>query len=99
MEPNELRAPEAECGEVDPGGGGGDGGNDGDVEDGGVPPVQSGEDHHPTQEEGDQHQEAIDHIGQTFLKKSHDDKTFTNNQQEWRKISWSLHNKGLTKAH
>lgn len=67
LEPNELRAPEAECCEVDPGGGGGDGGHDGDVEDGGVPPVQCGEDHHPAQEEGDQHQEAIDYIGQTFL--------------------------------
>ena len=70
MEPNELRAPEAEGGEVDPGGDGGDGGHDGDVQDGGVPPVQHGEDHHPAQEEGDQHQEAIDHIGQTLLKYS-----------------------------
>ena len=68
MEPNELRAPEAESGEVDPGGDGGDSGHDGDVQHGGVPPVQRGEDHHPAQEEGDQHQEAIDHIGQTLLK-------------------------------
>lgn len=47
MEPNELRAPEAKSGKVDPGGDGGDGGHDGDVEDGGVPPVQRWEDHHP----------------------------------------------------
>ena len=53
MEPNELRAPEAKSGKVDPGGDGGDGGHDGDIEDGGVPPVQRWEDHHPTQEEGD----------------------------------------------
>ena len=42
-------------------------GHERDAQDVGVPPVEDGEEHDPTEEEGEKHHDAIDHVDQTLL--------------------------------
>ena len=62
MEPDELRQPQGDGGYVAVGGHGQDAGHQAKARAGGVPQVQRGKEHDPAQEEGHQHQKAVDNI-------------------------------------
>ena len=68
MEPDELRQPQGDGGDVAVGGHGLETGPQAEARAGGVPQVQGGKEQDPTQEECREHQKAVDNIQSGLLK-------------------------------